>query len=70
MSIFNTVGAPQNMQQAMDRLKADPAALLKRAHFSIPDGVTDPQQLVMYLLQSGQLPQNRFQQIAAMMRRR
>ena len=70
MSIFNSVGKPANPQQAMERLKENPASVLKQAGLNIPANMTDPQAIVMHLIQTGQLPRNRLQQIAQMTARR
>lgn len=49
----------QAMQQAVQQIKSNPAATLKQAGYNVPEGMTDSQQIINYLLQSGQLPQNR-----------
>ena len=54
----------------MQQLRANPAAVLKQAGMNIPSGMNDPRQIVNHLLQSGQLPQNRFMQVMQMMGRR
>lgn len=76
MSIFDQLGqnAPttrQNMNpmQMMNQLRQNPAAVLKQAGLNIPDGMTNPQQIVNHLLQSGQVPQARYQQAMQMMGR-
>lgn len=75
MSLFDSLGgskAPQQItpQQAMQQLRANPAAVLKQAGMNIPAGMNDPRQIVNHLVQSGQLPQNRLTQIMQMMGRR
>lgn len=70
MSIFNQLGGqamPQNPMQMMQQLRADPGAFLSRAGLSVPSGMRDPQQIVQHLLNSGQVSNQRFQQIQQMM---
>lgn len=70
MSIFNQLGGQQmNPQQMVQQIKRNPAEMLKKAGLNIPTGMNDPQQMVNYLIQSGQVPQNRLTQIMQMMRR-
>ena len=75
MSIFDSLGgqrqpAPQiTPQQALQQLRSNPAAVLKQAGLSVPDGMSNPQQIIQHLLQSGQVPQARYQQAMQMMGR-
>ena len=43
-----------NPMQAMNELQRNPSAFLKQMGFDVPEGVTDPQQLSMHLVNSGQ----------------
>lgn len=67
MSIFETLGkkqVPQNgnpIQQAMQYLRSNPIEVLKRSGLNVPQGMSDPQQMVQYLLQSEQLTNPRLQ---------
>jgi len=54
-------------QQLISQLRQNPAALLQQAGLNIPSGMNDPQQIIQHLLQSGQVPQQRYQQIMQMM---
>lgn len=68
MSIFDSIGGqrqpvqgPQNrqqLQQARSQFNADPVGILRKCGLNIPDGMTDPRQIAMHLLQSGQIGQN------------
>jgi len=69
MSLFDQLGQP-NMQQSVNSLKANPSAFLKSKGFNVPDGMTDPQTITRYLLQSGQIANNRLQSIMQMFNRR
>ena len=52
---------PNNPQQALAQLRANPAQMLKQAGLNIPDGMTDPQQIISHLLQTGQVTNPRLQ---------
>ena len=67
MSIYDSLGNARsnasnvqpNAQAALQQLKANPAAALKQRGLNVPNGMTNPQQIINHLVQSGQLPQNR-----------
>lgn len=68
-------GNPQqqqmNPQQMLEQLKNNPIAMLKQAGFNVPDGIAgNPMAMIQHLVQSGQIPKSRLQNIAEMMRRR
>lgn len=70
MSLFDRLGGgqpqqhmtpqmtPQQMQQmtqtAMRQLRQNPTGTLKQAGFNVPDGMSNPRDMVMHILQSGQ----------------
>lgn len=61
MSLFDRLRGGQKpaaptMAEAMQRLRANPVEALKAAGLSIPTEMSDPQQMVQHLLQSGQVP--------------
>ena len=61
MSLFDNLGMqqPMNPIQMLGQLRQNPAGVLKQAGFNIPSGINNPQQIVNYLLQSGQVGQGR-----------
>lgn len=67
------VPAPMaNLQNALSQIKSNPAALLRQAGLNVPDGMTNPQQIINHLLQSGQINQSKLaqaQQMAGAFRR-
>lgn len=74
MSLFDSLGnggqqqgQPMNPMHALAQLQNDPAGTLRQVGLNIPAGMNNPQQIVQHLLQSGQLPQNRFDQAMQMM---
>ena len=64
MSLFDSLGGkkqqqqPISREQAMQEIHNDPRAVMIRCGFNIPDNITDPQQIVTYLLGSGQMGRN------------
>lgn len=70
MSIYENMGNKQmNPQQMLNSLRNNPAALLKQRGYTIPDGMTNPQQIIQHLISSGQVPQSRYAQALQMLRR-
>lgn len=47
-----------NRDNMMQELKSDPTGIMRSCGFNLPDGMTDPQQIVQHLMQSGQLGRN------------
>ena len=80
MSIFDKLqpqsGAPavpqaqqQDPRALLQQLRQDPGATLKGAGLTVPDGMTDPQQMVQHLINSGQVPQSRLTRAVQMLQR-
>lgn len=75
MGIFDSLGRKQqgrdqkiqngsrNPVQMLGTLKNDPVGVVQQAGFNIPKGMRDPQQIVRYLLQSGQIDNGQLQMI-------
>lgn len=61
---------PQQMQQAMrqeiGKISAHPSDYLKEKGFNIPAEMTDARQITQYLLQTGQIGNQRLQQVMQM----
>ncbi len=58
--------------QYVAQIRQNPVAFVRQAGYNVPDGITNPQQMIGYLLQSGQVPQSRLaqaQRMAAQFRR-
>lgn len=70
MGLFDKLGGQQNPQQILQQLQQDPAGMLKQKGLTIPQGMTNPQQIVNHLISSGQIPNARLQQVLQMMGRR
>ena len=60
---------PQMPQQdMMNRLRSNPAEMLKNAGFNVPDGMAnDPRATVMHLMQTGQISNPMMQRIMPML---
>lgn len=71
MGLFDKLGGQQqNPQQILQQLQQDPAGMLKQKGLTIPQGMTNPQQIVNHLISSGQIPNARLQQVLQLMGRR
>lgn len=77
MSVFDQLGRqPQDIpargdpRQEMQSLRADPGTYLKKRGFDVPEGMTDPMQITRYLIQSGQVGNNRYQAALRLLSRR
>lgn len=62
--------AQPNMQQALEELKANPQSVLAKAGLKIPNDMNDAQQIINYLLQSGQVSNPRLQMAQRLLMRR
>lgn len=72
MGVFDSLGQKPkqlNPMQVLQQLRSNPVSVLKQAGYNIPEGMNNPQQMVNYLLQSGQVPQARYQQAMQMLGR-
>ena len=71
MSLFDQLGqkqpvqTPQNINpmQMLFQIRRNPVAVLKQLGLEIPNGMTDPEQMVKYIIQSGQRSNGLYQQI-------
>ena len=74
MSLFDNLGAKNqqvaNPMQVLAQLKQNPADFVSKAGFNVPQGMSNPQQIINHLMQSGQIPQSRYNQAMQMMRRK
>lgn len=73
MSLFDTLGStpgntPMNPLAMVQQLKQNPAMLLRNAGYNVPANITNPQQIVNHLLQTGQISNGRLAQAQQMMR--
>lgn len=57
--LFNLMnnGIAGNIMQMLPGLKQNPISALQSAGFNIPNNLSNPQQIVQYLMQSGQINQ-------------
>lgn len=73
MGLFDKLGGNQKPQQnqgpSYQQFASEPVKYLRQAGLDIPDGLNTPQQITQYIMQSGQLTQNRAAQAMQMMGR-
>lgn len=55
-----------NFFQMLNELKSDPVAFAAKNKYSIPQGMTDPNEMTQYLLNTGQTSQDRVNQYMKM----
>ena len=76
MSIFESLGGQTtpmqqvNPMQMLQQIQSNPSAVLRSRGLTIPEGMSNPQQIVQHLVQSGQVSNSRLQQVMQMMGRR
>lgn len=58
-----------NMMQMLQQLRANPGQVLQQAGFRIPQNLNDPNAIIQHLMQSGQLSQDRYNQLYQMAQR-
>lgn len=72
-SLFDKLGKspstqiPRNPMQMMKQFQQNPIGILQSVGYNIPDGMSNPQQIVQHLMQSGQLPNSKLQQAQQML---
>lgn len=73
MGMFDQLGKGQQVQQnpmqMLSQLRSNPVGMLKQAGYNIPDGMTNPQQIINHLLNSGQINQGRLNMAQQMAQR-
>ena len=68
--IFQNLGQPMNPQTAIQQIQQNPAAMLKKVGLTIPEGMSNPQQIIQHLINSGQVSNGRIQMLQQMLGRR
>ena len=64
-SLFDTLGNKGPMQM-VQQIKQNPMAFLSKAGLNVPQGMNDPNAIIQHLVQSGQVPQERYNQVMRM----
>lgn len=61
-------GRPNSMQDAMNSLRSNPIQMIRQAGYNVPDDIgSNPQSIVTYLIQSGQVSNPMLQRIRPML---
>lgn len=63
---MNNLFGGMNIMQMLGQFRQNPLAMLQRAGFSIPAGISNPQQMIQHLMNSGQISQQQFDQARQM----
>ena len=61
-ALKNAPAAMPSTAQYLAQIKANPIAFIRQAGYNIPDGIASPQQMINYLLTSGQRTPAQFAQ--------
>ena len=71
MGMFEQLGQQKqvNPQQQIPQIQSDPVGFLKQKGFNIPSGMNDPRQITSYLLQTGQVGNQRMQMAQQVLQR-
>ena len=71
MSLFGSRNQKQGQQmnpvQVWQQFQRNPIGSLRQIGFNIPDGMNGGQEIVWHLVQTGQVPQGRLQQVMQML---
>ena len=66
--LYQSLNKPRmNPMQMMNQFRQNPIGILQQVGYQIPEGMSDPQQIVNHLMQSGQLPNDRLQKAQQML---
>lgn len=55
-----------NMMQMLQQMRSNPMQMLQQAGFKVPQNMNDPNTIIQHLMQSGQLSQDRYNQLHQM----
>ena len=64
--LFGMMGGGMNIMQLLGQFRQNPMAMLQRAGFNVPAGISNPQQMIQHLMNSGQISQQQFDQARQM----
>ena len=66
--LYQSLNKPRmNPMQMMNQFLQNPIGILQQVGYQIPEGMSDPQQIVNHLMQSGQLSNDRLQKAQQML---
>ena len=63
---FSALGGGMNPMQMLAQLKQNPLGMLRQYGFNVPDNISDPNAIVQYLMNSGQINQQTYNQARMM----
>ena len=66
INMLGGMGGMGNMMQMLGQLKQNPMAMLQRAGMNVPGNITNPQEMIQHLMNSGQVTQQQFDQARQM----
>lgn len=66
---FSVLGGGMNPMTMLSQLRSNPMVLLRQAGYNVPDGIGNPQQIIQYLMNSGQISQQQLSNAQTMAQR-
>lgn len=66
MAVIEMFDNAQNMIQLLQQLKQDPVSTLAQRRYNVPQGMTDPNDILRHLLNTNQVSQQQVNQIMEM----
>lgn len=63
MALGNQINPMQNMMQAFQQFSQDPAKYLRQMGIQVPDGMTNPTQILNWAQESGAVTPQQMQQV-------
>lgn len=67
--MFNPMQLNPMVQQMMQRMQRNPMQMLQQSGYNVPQGMNDPNEIIRYLTQTGQVPQGQYDQFVKTMQR-
>lgn len=63
MALIEMFDNAQNFKQMLDQLKQNPIAFAASKKYSIPEGMSNPEEITNYLIRSGQVNQQQLNSV-------
>lgn len=70
--LFNALGGMamgNNPMAMLQQLRSNPLGFLRQRGFNVPDNLSDPNQIIQHLMNTGQINQNQYEQARQMAQR-
>ena len=61
-ALGGAMGGGSNPMQLLSQLKSNPMKMLRQVGFNVPENITNPQEIIQHLMNSGQVSQQQLTQ--------